>query len=180
MKWLKNLFTRHDAKPQSGDTVRVYAPETRTVTEMPAAQLNPNMMQVEVEGLDGVHWVDARKLKMGERRAASFPEEVRELLRHLKSVLDEVHPMSLEQWEDGFLRDAHPEQEIALWLYVADIYSHFTSEGNLSFEQKKEYFRILTVCMNSPRERVLQLCRPLLVSQAEAERVIAEYYKVRP
>jgi hypothetical protein len=139
MKWFSNLFKRDDAK--SEDTVRVYDPTTKTVTEMPASQLTPNMIQAQVEGLDGVHWIDAGELKMGERQAESFPEEVRDYLREIKSKLDEVYPMSLEEWEDGFLRDAHPEQEIALWLHVADIYNRSTSERNLSLEQKKDFSR---------------------------------------
>ena len=177
MKWLTNLFKRDDAKPKSEDTVRVYDPTTKIVTEMPASQLTPNMIQAQVEGLDGVHWIDASELKMGERRAESFPEDIRDLFRELKSKLDEVYPMSLEQWEDGFLRDAHPEKEIAQWLYVADIYSRFTSKRGLSLEQKKEYFRVLATCMNSSRERVLQLYRRQLISEVEVEKVIAEYYK---
>src|SRR4051812_42205186 len=112
------------------------------------------MIQVQIQDLDGVHWVDARELHPGERRAESFPEEIRDLFRDLKFKLDDVYPMSIEGWEDGFLRDAHPEKEIALWLHVADIYSRFTSEGNLSLEQKKEYFRVLATCMNSSREMV--------------------------
>jgi hypothetical protein len=176
MKWLSNLFKRDDAKPKSEDTVRVYDPTTKTVTEMPASQLTPNMILVQFQGLDGVHWVDARELTMGERHAESFPEDIRDLLRDLKAQLDEVYPMSLEQWEDGFLRDAHPEQEIALWLHVADIYSRFTGERSLSLEQRKEYFRFLATCMNSSRERVLRLYRPQLISQEEAEKVITAYF----
>jgi hypothetical protein len=174
MKWFTNLFRREYTKPE--DTVRVYNPTTKTVTELPASQLTPNLIQAQVEGLNGVYWVDARELKMGERQAESFPEEVRNYLREIKSKLDEVYPMSLEEWEDGFLRDAHPEQEIALWLHVADLYSRFTSERDFSSEQKKEYFRVLVTCMNSSRERVLQLYSPQLITKAETEKVIAAYY----
>ena len=176
MKWLSNLFKRDDAKPKPDDMVRVYDPTTKTITEMPASQLTPNMIQAQVEGMDGVHWIDAGELKMGEHQAESFPEDIRDLFRDIKSKLNEVYPMSLEQWEDGFLRDANPEHEIALWLHVADIYSRLTSERGLSLEQKKDYFRVLGTCMNSARERVLQLFRPQLISEAEAEKVIAAYY----
>lgn len=176
MKWLTNLFKRDDLKPNSDDMVRVYDPTTKTITKIPASQLTPNMIQAQIKGIDGVHWIDAGELKMGERQAESFPEDIRDLFRDLKAKLDEVYPMSLEAWEDGFLRDTNPEQEIALWLHVADIYSRFTSERNLSLEQKKEYFRVLVTCMNSARERVFQLSRPQLISEAEVEKVIAAYY----
>jgi hypothetical protein len=179
MKWLTTLFKRDDAKTESEDMVRVYDPTTKTITEKPASQLTPNMIQAQVEGFDGVHWIDFRELKMGERHAESFPDEVRDYLREIKSKLDEVYEMSLEEWEDGFLRDADPEREIALWLHVADIYNRFASERNLSIEQKKEYFRVLGTCMNSSRDRVLQLHSPQLISKAEAEKIIAAYYGVK-
>jgi hypothetical protein len=176
MKWLSNLFKRHNAKPTSEDTVRVYDGTTGAVTEMPVSQLAPHMIQAQVQGLEGVYWMDARGLRMSERRAESFPEEIRDFFRDLKSKLDEVYPMSVEEWEDGFLRDAHPEQEIAIWLQVADIYSRFTGPHPLSLEQKKEYFRVLVTCMNSSRERVLQLYCPQLIAKEEAEKVIAAYF----
>ena len=176
MKWLANVFKRDGAKTELEDMVRVYHPTTKTITEMPASQLTPNMIQAQVEGLDGVHWINVGELRMGERQAEYFSEEVRDYFREIKSKLDEVYPLSLEEWEDGFLRDAHPEQEIAVWLRVADVYNRFASERNLSLEQKKEYFRVLGACMNSSRERVLQLYSPQLISKAEAEKVIEAYY----
>lgn len=176
MKWLSNLFKQRAANSKSGNKVRVYDMKTRKVTEVPASQLTSNMVQAQIQGIDGVYWVDARDLNPGERRAESFPEEIRDLFRDLKFKLDEVYPMSVEQWEDGFLRDTHPEQEIALWLHVADIYSRFTSEGNLSLRQKREYFRVLATCMNSSREMVLQLCGLKLLATEEAEKVIAAYF----
>jgi hypothetical protein len=174
MKWLANLFKRDNEK--SEDVVSVYDPTTKTVSQMSASQLTPNMVQAQVEGLDGVHWIDVGELKMGERQRESFPEEVRDMFREIKTKLDEVYPMSLEEWEDGFLRDANPESEIALWLHVANIYTHLTSERELSLEQKKEYFRVLVTCMNSGRERVLQLYQPELITKEEAERIISEYF----
>jgi hypothetical protein len=176
MKWFANLFSRRDAKPESEDTVRVYDSVSKAVTELPASQLTPNMIQTQVQGLEGVYWVDAGELRMGERRAESFPEEIRDYFRDLKAKLDEVYPMSVEEWEDGFLRDAHPEQEIALWLHAAEIYSRCTSGRSLRLEQKKEYFRVLATCMNSSRERVLQLYHPQFIAQEEAEKVIAAYF----
>jgi hypothetical protein len=176
MKWITNLLKRKDTETIHEDTVTVYDPKTKSVTAMPGALLTPSMVQVRVEGLDGVYWIDAGELTMGERRHESFPEEVIDHLREIKSKLDEVYPMSLEDWKGGFLRDVHPENEIASWLRVAHLYSRFTSKRNLSLEEKEEYFRILGTCMNSPKERVLQLHRPQLISKEEAEKVIGAFF----
>lgn len=170
MKWLKNLFKEKE------EVVKVYDPKTKTVTEMAASQHTPNMVQAQMEGSEEIHWIDAGQLKMGERQHESFPEEVRDIIKDIKLKLDEVYPMSLEEWEDGFLRDLNPEPEIALWLHIANIYNELTTSQILIFEQKQEYFRVLATCMNSPRERVLQLADPKLIAKVEAEKVIAKFF----
>ena len=74
-------------------------------------------------GQDEPVWVEAAKVKMkGIRHDYEFPEEVRELFRVIKESVDEVHPQSLEEWEDGFCYDQHPEREIATWLHIAEVY----------------------------------------------------------
>lgn len=176
MKWLTNLFKADSEIEKQNEMVTVYSPTTKTIKEMPASKLTPNMIQARVEGSEEVHWIDAAELKMGERRRESFSEDVRDLITEIKDKLEEVYPMSLEEWEDGFLRDLNPEPEIALWLHVANIYNELTISQILNFEQKKEYFRMLGTCMNSPRERVLQLANPQLITKVEAERVIAKFF----
>ena len=174
MKWLKNLLKSGDNT--SEEMVKVYDPTTKTITEVPVTNLTPNLVQARLEGSEDVYWIDAGELHMGERQHESFPEEVRDLIREIKSRLDEVYPMSFEEWEDGFLRDMNPEPEIALWLHVSGIYEEVTSGRNLNLEKKQEYFRILGVCMNSPQDKVLQLADPQLIAIAEAEKVILKFY----
>lgn len=176
MKWLTNLFEAENEIEKPKDIVKVYNPTTKTITEMSASQLTPNMIQARLEGSEEVNWIDAGELKMGERRRESFSEDVRDLIKEIKIKLNEVYPMSIEKWEDGFLRDLNPEPEITLWLHVANIYNEQTSNQNLSLEQKSEYFRVLGTCMNSPRERVLQLANPQLITKVEAERIIAKFF----
>lgn len=173
MKWLTNLFKSNN---DSEDMVKVYDPDTKTITEIPSSQLTPNMVQATLEGSDEVQWVDAGQLQMGEGQHESFPEEVRDLIKDIKIKLDEVYPMSIEKWEDGFLRDLNPEPEIALWLHVSKIYDEATTNQNLSSEQKEEYFKVLGICMNSPQDKVLQLTNPQSISKSEAERIISKFY----
>jgi len=60
-------------------------------------------------------------LKEAPLRHASLPPELLEKIKLLfqtvgRYVYDEKY--TLEQWEVGFMRDAHPEREIAVWSHI--------------------------------------------------------------
>ena len=58
------------------------------------------------------------QLRPGPIRNESLPPE---LLDQIKAVFDAIGPylnMTLEQFEIGFMRDMHPESEVALWFRI--------------------------------------------------------------
>ena len=62
--------------------------------------------------------VDPSKLRTGPIRNESLSPE---LLDQIKAVFDVIGPfigMTLEQFEVGFMRDMHPESEVALWFRI--------------------------------------------------------------
>jgi hypothetical protein len=63
-------------------------------------------------------FIDPSKLRPGPIRNESLPPE---LLDKIKAVFDVIAPyigMTLEQFEIGFMRDMHPESEVALWCSI--------------------------------------------------------------
>jgi hypothetical protein len=63
--------------------------------------------------------IDPKTLRPGPIRHESLPPE---LLDQIKAVFDVIGPyinMTLEQFEIGFMRDMHPESEVALWFRIA-------------------------------------------------------------
>ena len=63
-------------------------------------------------------YVDPKTLRPGPIRHDSLPPE---LLDQIKAVFDVIGPfinMTLEQFEIGFMRDMHPEGEVALWFRI--------------------------------------------------------------
>ena len=63
-------------------------------------------------------YVDPRTLRLGPIRHKSLPPE---LLGQIRAVYDVIGPhidMTLEQFEIGFMRDMHPESEVALWFRI--------------------------------------------------------------
>ena len=63
-------------------------------------------------------FIDPEQLRPGPIRNESLPPE---LLDRIKAVFDVIGPylnMTLEQFEVGFMRDTHPESEVALWCGI--------------------------------------------------------------
>ena len=63
--------------------------------------------------------VDLSQLRPGPIRHESLPPA---LLEQIQAVFDVIGPytgMTLEQFEVGFMRDMHPESEVALWCRIA-------------------------------------------------------------
>jgi hypothetical protein len=54
-----------------------------------------------------------------------------------------VYPLSIEEWLDGFQRDAHPESEVQWWERLTRIYKGYSDAKDLTFGQKQTLFRVL-------------------------------------
>ncbi len=93
--------------------------------------------------------VDLSKLQPGPIRNKSLPPE---LLEHVQAIYDVVGPyldMTLEQFEIGFMRDAHPESEVAVWCsitaaWIAYHEQHLDDEY-LADEDEKQLIAALVV-----------------------------------
>jgi hypothetical protein len=62
--------------------------------------------------------VDPKQLRPGPIRHRSLPPE---MLEQIKAVFDVIGPyinMTLEQFEINFMRDMHPEREVAVWFRI--------------------------------------------------------------
>lgn len=59
--------------------------------------------------------VDPSKLRQGPIRHESLPPELLEQIKHIHDLIGKYIGMNLEKFEIGFMRDMHPENEVALW-----------------------------------------------------------------
>ena len=78
-----------------GKTVNIYDLANNKILTIPAAELAPNMVEAEVEGVGRV-WISDKDISGGKLKHAPFNEEKRQQFRQLKSVLDEVYPKTLD------------------------------------------------------------------------------------
>jgi hypothetical protein len=87
--------------------------------------------------------IDPAKLKRGPIRHEELPLSLVARINYLRSTLHDVHPMSMEEWLDGFRRDANPESEVRWWERLTRLYRGYSDTRNLSAEQTKALFSVV-------------------------------------
>ena len=157
--------------------VQIYDVPPQTLTTIPARELAPGMVRVSLNGIEGDCWARPDQLQQSAYQHPPFDGTGKAFMRRLKESLDEVYPMSLEAWEDGFRRDSNAEKEIAIWLHIAEMYKRLTEDKSLTPAEKGDVFRLLLACANNPRDQVLATAGVQTLSRPEVEAVMAEFYK---
>lgn len=171
----------------NNESVRVYDFETEETTQIPARELADTMAAATVEGVEGRVYVDARQAAAHDEKTrrelgiapgiAPFDEDARDFLREIKSSVDEFYCQTLEEWENGFRKDENPEMEIALWLHLARKYRGFTTSRNLTKDQRFDYYKLFLTCLNNPREHVLSIYSPEVITPKQVNEGIAYFYE---
>ncbi len=170
--WLKRRFGRG---PGPGEMVRFLDFESGRVVQIPASELRPGTIQASVQGIEGLVWVIPDQLKPGTIKHPPFEEDVRAYIRQIQEAFAEHRPLSFEEWEDGFRRDANPEREIALWSHAADIYT--ASVGSEpSAERRRDVYRCIVACLTAGPDGVWHVLKPGVLNRSEAEQVVNRFF----
>ena len=157
------------------ETVRFYDVDSGKVVTIPASELAPGAVRARVHGIEGIVWLLPDKLQQGELKHPPFDEDIRAYIRQIQATFAEHRPLSFEEWEDGFRRDADPAQEIALWSHAADVYKAFASDES-SAERRQALYRCIVTCMIASPDTIWQVFRPGVLSRSEAEQVVNRFY----
>ena len=171
----RDLLKRLFGKAESADTVPFYDFGTKAVVQIPRRELGPGAIQIQIEGIDGLVWVLPDQIQMGPIRHPPFDEGIRDYLRQIQSAFAEHRNLSLDEWEDGFRRDANPEREIALWSHAADIYVEFTSAED-SYDRRVDVYRCIVACLTTSPDSVWNVLEPERLTRDEAQRVVDRFY----
>ena len=112
--------------------------------------------------------VDPKQLRPGPIRNESLPPE---LLDQIKAVFDVIGPyidMTLEQFEIGFMRDMHPESEVALWFRITKgwlaYHEDFLANETLPNEEERKLLGAL-IAISTGIEDVSKLNVPVDVGR---------------
>jgi hypothetical protein len=66
-------------------------------------------------------------LRLGPRIRSRLSDDQEARIRRIFDLTSDAINMSLDEVRDGFLRDAHPEQEIEVWEAIAKTYQTYRS-----------------------------------------------------
>lgn len=108
-------------------------------------------------------YIDPHEIRPGPIRHDSLPED---LLALIKAVFDLIGPylgMTLEEFEIGFMRDADPASEVALWCGITeawlDYHDRFVGEETLPADEEKNLLGAL-IAISSGVDDVIKLNVP--------------------
>ena len=160
----------------SSDRVPYLDFDANRVVQIPRNELASNAMQVRIRGMEDLVWVVPEELRPGPVQHKPFTENVRDYLRQIQSAFGEHRNLTLEEWEDGFRRDASPEIEIAVWSHAAAVYVQFTA-GESCADRRADVYRCITTCMTTQYESVWDILRPHTLDRSEAEMIVNRYFR---
>ena len=124
-----------------------------------------------------VFLADPRELWVHPRRYHKFSKRFVEKVKYLQRVFNEVLPFPLSQWMDKFDRDEHPQEELAIWLHMARVYTKIIKNFPNKLEFRKEIFQIILLSSMGDEKYVLSQIRPTYLSKKEIISIINTYNK---
>ena len=108
-------------------------------------------------------YVDLSKLRTGRIRNESLSPELLEQIRAVFDVIGPFIAQSLEQFEIGFMRDMHPESEVALWFRITKAWlayhEDFLANKTLPDEEERKLLGVL-IAISAGVEDVTKLNVP--------------------
>lgn len=92
-------------------------------------------------------FIDPSKLRPGPIRNDSLPPEMLEQIGAVYDVIGPYIGMNLEQFEIGFMRDMHPQSEVALWCSITAAWlayhEKYLNDETLPDEEEKKLLSVL-------------------------------------
>jgi hypothetical protein len=118
------------------------------------------------------------QLEAGDVRHPPLDEQVRTYIRNIREAFVEHRPLSFEEWEVGFRRDANLPQEIAIWSHAADVYRAF-GEKEVAPEGREDIYRVIVTSLAATPDTVWQILELKVLNRREAERIVRRVYGKR-
>ena len=113
-------------------------------------------------------YVDPKKLRPGPIRHRSLSPDLLEQIKAVFDVIGQYLGMTLEEFEIGFMRDMHPEREVALWFRITKAWlayhEDFLANERLPDEEQRNLLGAL-IAISSGIEDVSKLNVPVEVGR---------------
>lgn len=160
---------------QKNATVPLYDCPTKTIRNIPAAELSSDCMMAAVENA-GLVYIEASQVKQGKIVHETLPPDLCRRIRVIRRVLKGIDHDSQAKWEESFRRDLLPEREVLVWERIVGIVKRF---GGITRKTRYAvYIVVLKSSMATCPEHVPLLLPSGLISFLGRDRVerIAQAY----
>lgn len=102
-------------------------------------------------------------------------------IKKIQSTFAEVNPSTLEETITNFKRDQNPDDEIAIWLQMANTYEKYleSKQSKLDLNTKKEIYKLILSRSMMSDEEAIANSKLTILTEKEAKEVLS-YYKLKP
>src|SRR5688572_14818581 len=96
-------------------------------------------------------------------------------IERIQTVFAEVNSSSLEETIENFKRDQHPDNEISIWLKMADAYEKFTvdKKGSIGMDKKNEAYELLLLRSMMSEVEVIDKYKATSLTSEEVKEIFA-------
>ncbi|UMQ42795.1 hypothetical protein MKS83_03665 [Chryseobacterium sp. Y16C] len=98
-------------------------------------------------------------------------------IKIIQTTFQEVYPATLEETIDDFKRDQNPDNEIAIWLTMANAYEGFLKikKEKVDLPRKKEAFKLILSRSMMPSDQAIENSELKILTQEEAKEILSLY-----
>jgi hypothetical protein len=121
--------------------------------------------------------INPNKIKVGEIIHDSLNAGQIEKIKEIQTTFAEVFPVTLEETITNFKRDANPDNEIGIWLNMAQSYKGYLAfrKAKLDDNTKKEVFKLLLSRSMMPPDEAIKNSNLTFLTNEEAIVVLGFY-----
>lgn len=103
-----------------------------------------------------------------------------EKIQKIQATFEEVYAMTLEQTITNFKKDQNPDNEIAVWLLMAEAYTKYlTKHTDLDLTTKKDVFKLVLSRSMMPEQEAIKNAKLSVLNETQAKEVLS-YYTAEP
>ena len=119
--------------------------------------------------------IDPNKIKLNEVVHDTLTSEQLKKITKIHSTFAGVDTSSLENVITDFKRDLNPDNEIEIWLQMANAYESYMKGKSKTLEQKKEIYKLILSRSMMSSEEVLKNLELKEISRPEAIEILSHY-----
>ena len=107
----------------------------------------------------------------------SLNKEQLEKIEFIQETFNEVYPVSLDETITNFKRDQNPDNEITVWLNMAQTFESFSSDnlGKEKLEVRKEAFKLILMRSMMSEKEAISSSELKILSEKEIQGILKNY-----